>query len=121
VEPRVVGSNPIAHPKLSPMSRAGHTESKRKRLIPRYNSSYTPVVKTAVSIPDPVFAEAERVSQRLRMSRSRLYTVAVENFLRSHRSKGVKEALDAVYATEPSQLSTALAAMQLASLPREEW
>lgn len=78
-------------------------------------------MKTAVSIPDPVFAEAERVSQRLRMSRSRLYTVAVENFLKAHRSKGVKDALDALYATEPSQLSAALEAMQLASLPREEW
>lgn len=38
-----------------------------------------------------------------------------------HRSKGVKEALDGVYTTEPSQLSAALTAMQLASLPREKW
>ena len=111
-----MGSNPIAHPNFH-----GSKGPREKRLIPGYNRGYTCPVKTAVSIPDPVFAEAERVSQRLRMSRSRLYTVAVENFLRAHRSKGVKEALDAVYAVEPSQLSTTLAAMQLASLAREEW
>ena len=100
---------------------SGRLRPQRKQLIPRYNPGYTCIVKTAISIPDPVFAEAELVSRRLRMSRSRLYTVAVENFLKSHRSKGVKEALDGLYTTEPSQLSTALAAMQLASLPPQEW
>ncbi len=78
-------------------------------------------MKTAISIPDPIFAEAERVSQRLGLSRSRLYTIAIEKLLKSHRTKGVREALDALYAREPSHLAPELAGIQLASLPREEW
>ncbi len=78
-------------------------------------------MKTAISIPDPLFAAAERMSKRLRISRSRLYAQAMEAYLRAHQGKGITEALDAVYRTEDSGLDPLLAAMQWASLAREEW
>ncbi len=77
-------------------------------------------MKTAVSIPDPVFNAAEQVSKRLGVSRSRLYTMAIERMVNRERSRGVREALDAVYAKADSRLDRALAAMQFASLAAEE-
>ncbi len=78
-------------------------------------------MKTAISIPDRLFQAAERMAKRLGMSRSRLYAEAVEAYLTSRRTTGVKEALDAVYQSEASELDPALATMQEASLPREDW
>lgn len=77
-------------------------------------------MKTAVSIPDPIFDAAEQVSKRLGVSRSRLYTMAIERMMKHQRSRGVREALDAVYGKQNSRLDRALAAMQLASLTAEE-
>ena len=78
-------------------------------------------MKTAISIPDPLFAAAERASRNLGMSRSQFYSEAVKLFLKSRPSQGVKEALDAVYRSEDSRLDPVLAAMQDASLELEEW
>jgi metal-responsive CopG/Arc/MetJ family transcriptional regulator len=77
-------------------------------------------MKTAISIPDPLFKAAERTSKRLGMSRSEFYSKAVEAFVKVNRAKGVKEALDAVYATEDSSLDPILMAMQLTSLGHED-
>jgi hypothetical protein len=41
-------------------------------------------MKTAVSIPDKVFAEAERLASRLEISRSKLYAKAVAEFVARH-------------------------------------
>ena len=38
---------------------------------------YTPGMKTAISIPDKIFHDAERLSRRLKKSRSQVYTEAV--------------------------------------------
>lgn len=80
-------------------------------------------MKTAISIPDSVFDAAEQASKRLGVSRSRLYTMAIERLVKQERSRGVKEALDAVYAKLGSRLDLALAAMQSASLAdeKEDW
>ena len=79
-------------------------------------------MKTAVSIPDSVFDAAEQASKRLGVSRSRLYTMAIERLVKQERSRGVRETLDAVYAKTDSRLDRVLAAMQFASLAGEkEW
>ena len=77
-------------------------------------------MKTAVSIPDSVFDAAERTSKRLGVSRSRLYTMAIERLVESQRSRGVQEALDAVYGEQDSRLDRVLAAMQRASIAADE-
>ena len=78
-------------------------------------------MKTAISLPDPLFAEAEQVAKRLRISRSKLYATAITQFLNEHRSRDVTERLNEVYAKEKSQLDPVLHALQLDSLPREDW
>lgn len=78
-------------------------------------------MKTAISIPDPLYKEAERLTKRLRIPRSQLYAKALEEYLQRLRSKGIKEALDEVYKTESSELDPVLAHLQSEALGREEW
>ena len=53
-------------------------------------------MKTAVSIPDDVFADAERLASVLRTSRSRLYTRALAEFVARHDKDRIEEAMNAV-------------------------
>ncbi|OYV91687.1 MAG: hypothetical protein B7Z68_10675 [Acidobacteria bacterium 21-70-11] len=78
-------------------------------------------MKTAISIPDEVFAAAEAEARRLGVSRSGLFAKAVAEFVARNRGLGVREALDSVYAAEDSRVDDALARMQAASLPDEGW
>ncbi len=87
-----------------------------------YDQGYALVlVKTAVSIPDAIFDSAERVTERLGISRSELYARAVSAFVEAHRTDGVTEALDRVHANHTGDLDPVLRELQAASLPREEW
>ena len=78
-------------------------------------------MKTAISIPDPVFQSAESLARRMGISRSELFCRAVEGYIEEHKYDRVRETLDAVYAEEPSGIDDALAEMQRASLPKEDW
>jgi metal-responsive CopG/Arc/MetJ family transcriptional regulator len=86
-----------------------------------YNTGYTSIMKTAISIPDPVFQAADELAHKLGMSRSELYTTAVRSFVETHESRDITAALDRIYAEEDSSLDPFLAALQYSALPREEW
>lgn len=60
--------------------------------------SYTSGMKTAISIPDEVFREAERLAEKLDKSRSQLYSEAVADYVSRHDPETVTERLDAVLA-----------------------
>ncbi|MGA8893242.1 MAG: hypothetical protein WB493_16905 [Anaeromyxobacteraceae bacterium] len=51
-------------------------------------------MKTAISLPDAVFRDAERLARRLKKSRSNLYTEAVAEYVARHEPEAVTEALD---------------------------
>lgn len=53
-------------------------------------------MKTAVSIPDDVFAEADRLAQQLNTSRSQLYSRALKEFLARHAPDQVTEVMNRV-------------------------
>jgi len=80
-------------------------------------------MKTAISLPDEIFEEAERLARQRGMSRSELYARAVAEFVKGERFLGVRERLDSVYAADPngSRLDPALGEMQARSLPKEQW
>jgi metal-responsive CopG/Arc/MetJ family transcriptional regulator len=56
--------------------------------------SHTPGMKTAVSIPDEVFEEADRLAKDLKTSRSDLYSRALKEFLARHAPDAVTEAMN---------------------------
>lgn len=79
-------------------------------------------MKTAISIPDDVFAAAEAAAQRTGMSRSQLFVTAVKMFLRKNGEKGVTERLNEVYAGVQSRVDPTLMRMQsVATETGEEW
>ena len=53
-------------------------------------------MKTAISLPDEVFAGAETLAKRLKVTRSQLYAKALGEYLSRHQPDTVTEALDRV-------------------------
>lgn len=81
---------------------------------------YSSGVKTAVSIPDPIFEAADRLARRRRISRSELYAEALARLIGDDESSRVTERLDDVYAEGSSELDTSLAALQALAID-EDW
>jgi metal-responsive CopG/Arc/MetJ family transcriptional regulator len=77
-------------------------------------------MKVAISVPDRVFEEADSLAKRLRVSRSRVYSQAVQEFVKKHRDQRVLESLDAVYGRESSDVDPLLTDLQARAL-REKW
>jgi predicted transcriptional regulator len=77
---------------------------------------HTSPMKAAVSIPDPVFEAADKLAQRMGVSRSRLYSVAIERFVQDHDDEAITAKLNEVYATESSALDPVLQSIQSRSV-----
>jgi len=78
-------------------------------------------MKTAISIPDPIFEAAEDLAKRMGISRSELYAKAVDSFVQTRRGEEITAALNRLYAEESSELDPVLAKLQFAALRREDW
>ncbi|MBW4451273.1 MAG: ribbon-helix-helix domain-containing protein [Nostoc indistinguendum CM1-VF10] len=78
-------------------------------------------MKTAISLPDSVFEEAEALARELGVSRSELYTKALKAYLRKYNRNQMLNQLNTVYSEESSELDPVLAKLQFMSLPREDW
>ena len=83
-------------------------------------AGYVRSVKVTVSIPDPLFAEADRLAKRRKLSRSQLYAEAIELLLDREDQSEVTRRLNEVYSTIGSRLDPGLAVAQSEAL-REEW
>ena len=77
-------------------------------------------MKTAISIPDPVFQAAEGLAQRLGISRSQLYSKAILEYTKSHENQNITEKLNSIYSDE-TEFDKELHEMQLRSIPKESW
>ena len=55
-------------------------------------------MKTAVSVPDDLFAKADRLAKRSRRSRSEVYSAALREYVARHAPDEVTAGLDAVIA-----------------------
>lgn len=80
-------------------------------------------MKTAISIPTPLFEAAEQLARRLGISRSELYQRAVRRFLEQYSRDVIRETLDEVYgpAEDDSRLDPAVEYLQESSLERDDW
>lgn len=82
-------------------------------------------MKTAVSLPDPLFRAAEQHARRARKSRSQLYAEALAEYLARHAPDEVTEAMnrvvDQVDATPGAVPDGFAAAAARRVLERSEW
>jgi metal-responsive CopG/Arc/MetJ family transcriptional regulator len=59
-------------------------------------------VKTAISIQEPLFKEADELAQQMNISRSQLFALAVKEFIREHRNLRLLEQINKAYSDEPA-------------------
>jgi hypothetical protein len=78
-------------------------------------------MKTAISIPDPLFEEAEAAAKDLGLSRSKLIQTALEEFLRRRRDDEVTRRLNDSYANSPPEPDPFLDQLSLEGMKRAEW
>lgn len=78
-------------------------------------------MKVAVSIPEPLFQEAERVSRRMRLPRSQFYARALEAYVRDQSGEEITRRLNEIYARVSSKLDPSIEATSLEVLRREKW
>ncbi len=78
-------------------------------------------MKTAVSVPDPLFRAADALARRLGVSRSRLYSVALSEYLARRDHSLVTDRLNAVYGETDGAVDHAPLILSTRSLPSDEW
>ncbi len=59
-------------------------------------------VKTAISIDKSLFTQANTLARSMKISRSRLFVIALEDYMRQQENRKLLEEVNAVYADEPS-------------------
>ncbi len=78
-------------------------------------------MKTAISLPDSVFREAERFARRFKKSRSQLYAEAIREYLERHAPDAITESMNRVWETlGPGETAFVFAAAGRI-LGRESW
>jgi hypothetical protein len=79
------------------------------------------IMKTDITVPNPIFEAAKQLAQRLDMSLSELYTAALAAYVATYQDEDVTEKLNEIYETEPSSLEPDLVTLQVASIGGENW
>ena len=78
-------------------------------------------MKTAVSVPDPVFQSAERLARLLKKSRSQLYSEALAEYVARRAPDGVTEAYDRLADEVDTRSPRPFARASHRLLKRSEW
>ena len=89
---------------------------KRETLTRWLYRNYTDSMKTAISLPDSLYDEAERTAQTMGIPRSQLFARALEEFLEHHKRENITERLNQVYAGVQGSESRDISAAGLESL-----
>lgn len=78
-------------------------------------------MKTAISLPDDVFEEVERLARRLEKSRSQVYREALAEYVARHDPDAVTEAMNQTADLVETTVDAFGAAAARRVLRRSEW
>jgi metal-responsive CopG/Arc/MetJ family transcriptional regulator len=78
-------------------------------------------MKTAISIPDTIFREADKLARRLKKSRSQLYADAVSAYVRRHDADAVTESLNRICADVGDRVDPFVDAAGRRLLSKVDW
>jgi metal-responsive CopG/Arc/MetJ family transcriptional regulator len=59
-------------------------------------------IKTAISIQDSLFKQADALAREMHISRSRLFVMAVEDFIQRQQNQQLLEKINLAYENEPT-------------------
>ena len=65
-------------------------------------------IKTAISIQQSLFEQAEDMARKMRVSRSRLFVLALEDYISRQQNRELLAQIDAAYADKPDLAEKAL-------------
>lgn len=86
-----------------------------------YTICYTYFMKTAISLNNEIFNEAEQTAQNLGLSRSKLYSLAIKEFIQNHNPDLITAKLNQVYSLNNSKLEDDIDQLNYDILSQEEW
>ncbi len=78
-------------------------------------------MKTAVSIPNDLFAAGEALAARLGTSRSALYAAALREFVARHEPEALRAVIDAAIGDRPQDVAPGVLEASAAILRRLAW
>ena len=78
-------------------------------------------MKTAISISDDVFLEAEQAAHQMGLSRSKLYSMAILEFVQNHNPDTITARLNKVYDQYDSRLDDDIIQLNNNLLSQEDW
>jgi predicted transcriptional regulator len=78
-------------------------------------------MKTAVSIPDAVYRAGELLAKRLKLPRSRLYALALADYVERHADDDVTQRLNASLAALPATADPFIREAAARTLERNQW
>lgn len=78
-------------------------------------------MKTAVSLPDELFQEADRLARRLGKSRSRLYRDALAEYVTRHNPDDLTRRIDEALVVAGDEIDPHVTAAARRSLGSVEW
>jgi len=78
-------------------------------------------MKTAVSLPGEIFAQAERLARRLKKSRSKLYSDAIAEYIARRDPDLIVEKLDETWGRLGGPDDGFVAAASRRALERSDW
>ena len=84
-------------------------------------TGYTFGMKTAISIPDGLFDEAEQLAKRTKRSRSQIFSDALKEYLLRHSTDDVTEAMNRVCADVGGGVEEFTARAASKNLKRVDW
>jgi predicted transcriptional regulator len=58
-------------------------------------------VKTAISLQEHLFRQAAAIARDMKLSRSRLFAVALEQFIQRHHNREILDKINKAYGGEP--------------------
>lgn len=82
---------------------------------------YTAGMKTAISIPDGLFKQADRVAKRQKKSRSKLYADAIADYVARYEDDSITEAINRVLDEVGDEPDRFLAEASRRVAERSEW
>jgi metal-responsive CopG/Arc/MetJ family transcriptional regulator len=78
-------------------------------------------MKTAISIPDQIFEQAERLARRTKRSRSQLFSDAVREYIARHSGDEITDAMNRVIDSVGADTDPFVAAAASRTLQQVEW
>jgi len=80
--------------------------------------------KTAISLDEDLFNEVDKMAQKMKISRSKLFVIAIRDFLKKSENQALLEKLNTAYSdsqTEEKEVSIRMKSKRLAHAEQESW